>query len=125
MVKLIMIKTVGRLLLTSVCIYGGWSVFQHPDHVAKMLDAKGLPASRQLVILNGVVQMISGSALAVGVFPKLSATALIGSMTATTAIGHAFWEIDDEAVRRNQLIHFFKNLSTMGGLLLVLADKEK
>ena len=36
----------------------------------------------------------------------------------TTAAGHRFWEETDPEARANQQIHFFKNLSMLGGLIL-------
>ncbi|BCB85977.1 hypothetical protein Psuf_032900 [Phytohabitans suffuscus] len=42
----------------------------------------------------------------------------------TTLAGHAFWEHEDPAERRTQRLHFLKNMSMLGGLLLAAADTE-
>jgi putative oxidoreductase len=36
--------------------------------------------------------------------------------------GHRFWEETDPAAKANQTIHFLKNVSLMGGLLLAAVD---
>jgi hypothetical protein len=42
----------------------------------------------------------------------------------TTLAGHRFWEEEDETRRAQQRIHFFKNLSMLGGLMLAAVDTE-
>ena len=46
---------------------------------------------------------------------------MIGCLVPTTVVGHPFWKEDAEAKDRQQ-IQFAKNLSTIGGLLYVVAD---
>jgi hypothetical protein len=40
----------------------------------------------------------------------------------TTLAGHRYWEIEDPELRAQQRIHFLKNLTMLGGLLLAAAD---
>ena len=42
----------------------------------------------------------------------------------TTAAGHRFWEEQDPAERAQQRIHFFKNVSMLGGLIIAAGDTE-
>jgi uncharacterized membrane protein YphA (DoxX/SURF4 family) len=49
---------------------------------------------------------------------------LAASLAPTTVAGHRFWEYDDKAQRQQQQIHFFKNLSMLGGLILAAMDTE-
>lgn len=116
-----MLRTLGQILLGSVFIVGGAGVLKEPGARVQKVEAAGLPQPRQATILNGAVMVVAGTALAVDVFPKLSATALLGSLTATTLVGHPFWKEETPAGRAAQQTQFFKNLSILGGLLLVLA----
>ena len=63
------------------------------------------------------------SSLALGLAPRLSALALAGSLVPTTLAGHAYWTIDDPAVRKVQRIHFHKNMALIGGLLFAALDQ--
>jgi putative oxidoreductase len=49
---------------------------------------------------------------------------LAASLIPTTAAGHRFWEVEDKAQRSQQKLHFFKNLSVMGGLIIAAGDTE-
>ncbi len=89
-----------------------------------LVEKAGIPQARSATILNGAIMVIGGTALAADIAPKLAATVLISSLVPTTLIGHAFWQEDDPEKRRVQQIQFLKNASMLGGLLLVLADRE-
>ena len=55
--------------------------------------------------------------------PRLSAAVLATSLVPTTLAGHRFWEAPAET-RQQQQLHFFKNLSLLGGLLIAAGDTD-
>lgn len=76
--------------------------------------------SATLVKTNGALQVLGGVALSLGIFPRLAALGLFGSLAATTAAGHPFWDEQDADARKGQLTQFLKNLG-LGGALLAIA----
>jgi uncharacterized membrane protein YphA (DoxX/SURF4 family) len=80
--------------------------------------------NKQLVQLNGAVQVVGGLMLATGRWSRLSAFALAATLVPTTFAGHRFWEETDPQRKNQQRIHFFKNVSMLGGLLLAAVDTE-
>jgi putative oxidoreductase len=81
-----------------------------------------LPADDTLVVrANGAVQAGAGALLAVGILPRLSALALVGSLVPTTLGGHAFWTVEDPASRKQQQVQFIKNLAMLGGLVYAVS----
>jgi putative oxidoreductase len=76
------------------------------------------------VRINGAVQIAAAAALATGRFPRLASGVLAGSLVPSTAARYRFWEASDPAQRREQLTHFFKNVSLTGGLLIAAGDTE-
>jgi putative oxidoreductase len=119
-------------MLASIFIVQGIDSLLHPDTKAPAAEkvvrplAERVPAVpddvEQAVRLNGAVQVVAGSLLAIGKFPRLSAAALAATLLPTTAAGHRFWESDDKLERDQQKIHFLKNLSMLGGLLIAAGD---
>ena len=129
------LRRFARPLLASIFISGGVDALRNPG--ARIPAAEGVlpqlaehvPAlegkdPETLVRVNAGVQVGAGTLLALGRFPRLAALALAGSIVPTTAAGHRFWEMEDGAQRAQQRIHFLKNLSILGGLLLAAADTE-
>ncbi len=119
-------------MIASIFIVQGIDSLLHPDTKAPAAEkvvrplAARVPAVpdqvEQAVRLNGAVQAVAGSLLAIGKFPRLSAAALAASLVPTTAAGHRFWESDDKLERTQQQVHFLKNLSMLGGLLIAAGD---
>jgi putative oxidoreductase len=80
--------------------------------------------SQQMVQVNGLIHVVGGAMLATGRLPRLASLALAATLVPTTLAGHRFWEESDPQQRANQQVHFFKNVSMMGGLLLASVDTE-
>ncbi len=126
-------RRLARPLLAAVFISEGVDTLRHPeprvamaDPVApQMVQKLGLRTDTQtLVKINAGVHVGAGALLALGKFRRLAALALIGSIIPTTYAGHRFWESDDPATRKQQQIHFLKNLGLLGGLILAAVDTE-
>lgn len=77
-----------------------------------------------LVRINGAAQVVGGLMLATGRMPRLSSLLLAATLAPTTAAGHAFWRESDPATKANQQVHFFKNISMAGGLLMAGIDND-
>ena len=119
-------------MLASIFIVQGLDSLLHPGPRAAAAEAvvrplaervPAVPAqAEQAVRLNGAIHLVAGSLLAIGKFPRLSAAALAATLLPTTYAGHRFWESDDKQERTQQQIHFLKNLSMLGGLLIAAGD---
>jgi putative oxidoreductase len=126
------LRAIARPMVAGIFVIQGYDTFCRPERVAPRAEpvvrslAERIPAvpakTEDAVRLNGAVQVVAGLLLALGRFPRLSALALAGTLVPTTAAGHRFWEADEEADQSQQRIHFMKNLSMFGGLLIAAAD---
>jgi putative oxidoreductase len=127
-----LVRAVARPMLASIFIVQGWETFRQPEKVAQRAEPVVRPLAERFsfvpgkteeaVRLNGAVQVVAGTMLALGWWPRLSAFTLAATLVPTTAAGHRFWEAEDEQERKQQRIHFLKNLSMLGGLLIASAD---
>lgn len=133
------LRRVARPLLASIFISGGINALRdaegHAQAAKPVVDktvgerADSLPDSVPtdpvtLVKVDGAVKIAAGTMLALGKLPRLSATLLLGSLVPTTFAAHRFWEHEDDVERQQQMVHFFKNASLAGGLLIAAADTE-
>ena len=133
-------RLLARPMLASMFVVGGVNALKNADTQARKaapITEKLVPLAERavpqapipsdpatLVRINAVAQIGAAAALATGRAPRLSAALLAASLVPTTAAGHRFWEESDPAMRTNQKIHFFKNVSLLGGLLLASVDTE-
>ncbi len=131
-------RLIARPMLASMFVMGGvnslknaeWAASQAKPVTDKMVPlaqkvAPNVPSDpKTWVKINGVTHIVAGLALATGRAPRLSALALAATVAPTTIAGHPFWEESDPQARAGQKIHFFKNLSMLGGLLIAAADTD-
>jgi len=126
------LRAVARPMLASIFAIQGYDTMRRPERVSPLAEpvvrpvADRVPAvpdkTEQAVRINGAVQFVAGSLLALGRWPRLSALALAATLVPTTLAGHRFWETEDKQERAQQQIHFLKNMSMLGGLLITAAD---
>ena len=123
--KTTMMRAGMRLLLAGIFIYGGWGAMSKPGERPKMVAAAGIPRPEQAVVFNGALMVLAGLLLCLGIAPRIAAGLLVGSMVPTTLVGHPFWKEEPGPGREQQLIQFLKNLGLIGGLLMVVSEKQK
>ena len=129
-------RLIARPMLASIFIVGAANALKNaslPASKAAPITDKIVPAAKRagiplpenpetLVRINAGVQIAAGLALATGRAPRLSAAVLAASLLPTTAAGHRFWEVEDKTQRTQQQLHFFKNVSVVGGLIIAAGD---
>jgi putative oxidoreductase len=129
-----LLRTVARPMLASMFLYAGATALKDPGARAVKAQptadlikkyAPDLPVTgSNLARLNGAVHVVAGTALATGRLPRLSALVLAATLPPTTIVGHAYWNETDPAARANQRVHFLKNVSMAGGLLMSTLDPD-
>jgi putative oxidoreductase len=127
------VRRLARPLLAASFVERGLDAVRHPGpHVeatAALLARVGpplhLPNDPVLVVrASGGLMAASGLMLATGRAPRLSALVAALTLVPTTTASHAFWQEKDPVARREQRVHFLKNVSLMGAALLAAVDTE-
>jgi uncharacterized membrane protein YphA (DoxX/SURF4 family) len=120
------LRAAGRVALAAMFITGGADAMLTPGPRAAKAAELGVPLDPELAVrLNGAAMLGAGVALALGIWPRLAAGVLAGTLVPTTLAGHPYWEVEDPAGRRQQRTHFFKNVGLLGGALLVLGGEPR
>lgn len=123
-------------MLASMFVVGGIGSLKNSEALAarakpvadriRVFAGKHLPVAPPdevtLVRLNSAAQILAGLSLATGRMPRTSSMLLAGSLVPTTLGGHRFWEESDPVRRQEQQVHFFKNVSMLGGLIIASRD---
>ena len=108
---------VGRFLLASIFLLSGPAHFSEKmiGHAA----AQGLPFAGVLVPLSGILAFAGALMIALGYRARLGALLLVAFLVPVTLVMHAFWAVKDPMMAEMQRIMFMKNLSMLGGVLLI------
>ena len=133
-------RLLARPMLASMFVVGGVSAIKNSEWAAsqakpitdrivpmvkRVAPTAPIPTDAEaLVRINAATQIAAGLALATGRAPRLSALVLAGTLVPTTIAGHRFWEESDPTLKSQHKIHFFKNVSMLGGLIIAGLDTE-
>lgn len=131
-------RLIARPMLASMFVVGGVNALKNAEGAAvraKPVTDKVVPLAQKVspsaptdavtwVRINGVTQVLAGLALATGRAPRLSALTLAASLVPTTVAGHPYWQESDPEAKATQRIHFFKNVSMLGGLMIAGVDTD-
>ena len=109
---------VARCLLVALYLMTGWQKLSGYTGTVKYMQSLGVPFPKVATAGSIVMELFVCLALALGLFTRPLALLLFGFTFVTALVGHHFWTMEGPARHANQL-NFFKNLSIMGGFLLL------
>ena len=110
---------VGRILIALIFIFSGFGKITGFEGTVGYIASKGLPLP-QLAAIGAIIVELGGGIMVVAGWKARWAAAAMFLFTAVAAlIFHNFWAAPvGEA--QNQMVHFMKNVSMLGGLLYVV-----
>ncbi|MDQ2948595.1 MAG: DoxX family protein [Acidobacteriota bacterium] len=114
---------IGRILLALIFLISGFGKIAHWAGNESMMAAKGIPLAAVALAIAVVFEIVGGLSLFTGYFARWGALALFLYLIPVSLTIHNFWAVP-EAERQNQMIHFLKNVSIMGGLLVTASRSQ-
>jgi putative oxidoreductase len=108
----------GRILLTVLFVMTGWEKLTGFSGTIKYMETVPAPMPKISAAIAVVMELFVGLFLVLGIATRPLALLLAICIFGTAIIGHKFWTMEGEA-RYNNRINFFKNISIIGGLLLL------
>lgn len=109
---------VGRVAVALLFLWSGWDKIANFAGAAGYMAKAGLPLVQPLLVGSIIVELGGAILLVVGWETRSVAAALAAYTFAITLIFHNFWAYPG-ADAYGQTIHFFKNLSIIGGMLVL------
>jgi len=113
-----LVLLMGRLALGVIFVKSGLQKLMGLSAFAASLAARGVPQSATWAAIGAAVEFIGGILIVTGFRTREASLLMILFVIVATGISHRFWEYAD-AARRLQESQFFKNLSILGGFLLL------
>ena len=110
----------GRFLLALMFVMAGFSKIAGFAGTVGYMASKGIPAAEVLAVLTILLELGGGLALMAGFHARWAALGLALFTLLASVIFHNFWAVP-EAQKMVQQLMFMKNLSVVGGLLMVAA----
>lgn len=107
----------GRALFSLIFILSGFRHFS--SSTIEYAASQGVPWATLLVPLSGIIAILGGISVLLGYKAHFGALLLLIFLVPVTLMMHNFWTIADPMMRQNQMAHFMKNLTMIGGALMI------
>ncbi len=108
----------ARLLLATLFLIFGWRKLKDYPGTVRQIVQLGGPMPRLAAAIAIFMELPVAFAVAIGVFARPSALLMVLYTLGTALIGHRYWTMTG-AGRVDSMDGFYKNLSIIGGFLLL------
>ena len=109
---------VGRILYSLIFLMASLGHFS--QGTINYAAAQGVPLATVAVPLSGALALLGGLSVALGYKAKWGAGLLVLFLLPVTLMLHNFWAMQDPAAAQMHQVMFLKNVSMLGGALLIL-----
>jgi putative oxidoreductase len=109
----------ARILIALIFILSGFGKITGFEGTVGFIASKGLPLPQLAAAAAIVVELGGGLMLVAGWKARWAAAAMFAFTAMAALIFHNFWAVP-AGEAQNQMIHFMKNVSMLGGLLYVV-----
>ncbi|HTW31978.1 MAG TPA: DoxX family protein [Candidatus Sulfotelmatobacter sp.] len=106
----------GRFLFALIFVIAGANNFS--SQTVAFAASQGVPLASIAVPVSGVIAILGGLSILLGYHAKLGGWLITLFLVGVTPM-HKFWGIADPMTHQIQMIMFMKNLSMLGGALLI------
>jgi uncharacterized membrane protein YphA (DoxX/SURF4 family) len=110
---------VARLLFLVVFVRGGYSGSINLSNTIAIVARTGAPFPRVTVPASQVLQWVGIISVALGIWADIGAICLLLFLIPVTYWTHGFWRLEGQ-LRQVQTGNFLRNLTYLGGVLLIL-----
>jgi putative oxidoreductase len=107
----------GRFLFVAIFLMSSFGHFS--DKTIGYAASQGVPLAQIAVPISGLIALAGGLSIVVGYKAKIGAWLLVLFLVPVTFVMHRFWGIGDPQASQMQMIMFMKNISMLGGALLI------
>jgi len=111
------VVALGRLLFAVIFVMAGANHFN--KQTIGYAASQGVPLASVAVPLSGVLAILGGLSILLGYRARLGAWLIVLFLIPVTLMMHKFWTVSDPMMAQIQMIMFMKNVSMLGGALLI------
>jgi putative oxidoreductase len=111
------VVVLGRFFFALIFLMAGANHFS--KQTIGYAESAGVPLASIAVPLAGVLAIAGGLSILLGYRAKLGAWLIVLFLVPVTVMMHKFWTVTDPMMAQIQMILFMKNVSMLGGALLI------
>ena len=106
----------GRVFFSLIFVVAGLNHFS--KQTIAYAGSQGVPLASLAVPVSGILAIVGGLSILLGYRGRLGAWLIVLFLVGVTPM-HNFWAVSDPVMKQLQMIMFMKNISMLGGALLI------
>jgi putative oxidoreductase len=107
----------GRMFFSFIFIFAALGHFTRQE--IGYAAAQGVPLASIVVPASGLLALAGGLSILLGYHARIGAWLIVLFLVGVTPVMHNFWAVKDPMMAQVQMVMFLKNLSMLGGALLI------
>jgi putative oxidoreductase len=107
----------GRLFFALIFLMAGPNNFS--SQTIAYAASQGVPLASIVVPFSGALAIVGGLSILLGYRARIGAWLIALFLVGVTPMMHKFWVVPDPMMHQLQMIMFMKNISMLGGALLI------
>jgi putative oxidoreductase len=111
---------IGRLLFAALFVSGGYGHLTKAKSTAEYAKSMGVPAPEFMTILTGIMILVGGIFVIFNFELFYGALLIFLFLVPTAFMMHAFWKVQEPAMKAAQQAQFMKNIALAGAALMVM-----
>lgn len=111
---------IGRICFGLIFIIAGYQKLVMFSSISAQLASKGMPYADMILVISTILELGGGLLILLGWYARFGAFLLFLFVIPVTYVFHSFWGLADPDMT-NQMWHFLKNISIIGGALYIMA----
>lgn len=108
----------SRILISLIFLMSGFQKITNYGGTADKIASQGVPLAMIAAGVAILLELLGGLSVLTGYQSQSGAWLLVVFTVLATVLFHDFWNFPEEKLQ-GQMIHFLKNLSIIGGLLVL------
>lgn len=114
------IHELGHVLFGVLFVMSGINHFKNVNYLTAYAKSKNLPQPKNLVLASGALLVAAPILILFGVLESFAFLGLGVFLALTAVLFHDFWNVEDPQAKQMEQIAFFKELSLIGAILIIL-----
>jgi putative oxidoreductase len=111
------IPLIGRIFFSLIFLVSAFNHFS--GKTIAYAASHNVPLASLLVPLSGILAIVGSVSIILGYKARLGAWLIVLFLVPVTLLMHNFWAVTDPMMKQMQMAMFMKNISMLGGALLI------
>ncbi|AET67910.1 putative membrane protein [Desulfosporosinus orientis DSM 765] len=116
---ILILLLIGRIFFALTFIFSGITQLINYKGTVQLMSTSGVPFPKFSAIASSLMAVAGGIGIVFHAYSLYGSIMIILFLLPATYFGHKFWGVKNKKEKTNQMQHFMKNISLIGGAIII------